>query len=247
MLLISKLMMKKYEKLSKNPTFNNINGYLIDQMNGMFGKGFKYIHTKTNDSNILMSGLTINVLNKSSTVIKHILKNSIKVDSINAPGVYTLILDKIDYDCGSILINDPNDLSKLDFVSLSNCNLLTLDSVAVDYDDTNTNKNQQIQDEQIELDKNGIGIITVSKSMEKPLKYMFDQMNIPVSLISNEKISKNHIIKVCNNNKSKDKLTNILFDKYRVIVIFDPSYSTNGNKIIRERKKYLFVFKKQFI
>ena len=241
MLLISKLMMKKYEKLNKNPTFNNINGYLIDLVSGMFGKGFKYTHTHdthTHDS-VLSTGSTINILNKNSTTIKHILKNSIKVDSISTPGIYTLILDNNAYDCGDILINDQSDLSKLDFVSLSECNLLSLDSVAIDYDDTNNNtnnnkKNKDIHDELIELDKNGIGIITISKSMEKPLKYMFNQINIPVSLISNEKISKNHIIKVCNNNKSKDKLINTLFDKYRVIVIFDPSYSVNGNKIITE-------------
>jgi translation initiation factor 5B len=234
MLLISKLMMKKYEKLNKNPTFNNINGYLIDLVSGMFGKGFKYVHTL---DSVLSTGMNINVLNKNSTVIKHILKNTVKIDSITSPGIYTLILDKIDYECGSILISDPSDLNKIDFVSLSNCNLLTLDSVAIDYNDdieTNSTSKKSHHEEQIELDKNGIGIITVSKSMEKPLKYMFDQMNIPVSLISNEKISKNHIIKLCNNNKSKDKLTNILYDKYRVIVIFDPSYTVNGNKIITE-------------
>jgi translation initiation factor 5B len=245
MLLISKLMMKKYEKLSKNPTFNNINGYLIDQVNGMFGKGFKYIHTKpNNDAHILMSGTTIDIHNKNSTSIKHILKNSIKIDSINTPGIYTLILDNTNYDCGDIFINDSSDISKIDFVSMNNCNLLSLDSVAIDYNDdidntdntyNNSKKSKNSQhDDQIELSKNGIGIITVSKSMEKPLKYMFDQMNIQVSLISNEKLSKNHIIKVCNNNKSKDKLTNTLYDKYRVIVIFDPSYSTNGNKVISD-------------
>jgi translation initiation factor IF-2 len=70
--------------------------------------------------------------------------------------------------------------------------------------------------------------------MQKPLQYMFSQMNVPVSLISNENLAKSHIIKLANNNKTKDMLENIKFQNYRVIVIFDPTYSSNGEKLIND-------------
>ena len=38
---------------------------------------------------------------------------------------------------------------------------------------------------------------------------MFNQMNVSVSLISNENLSKTQIIKIINNNKTKDFLQNI--------------------------------------
>ena len=82
------------------------------------------------------------------------------------------------------------------------------------------------------LDKIGIGIITATKSMENPLLSMFRQLNIPVSLKSFEKLSKSHIIKVANNNKTKDKLLNIKYNKYRVIVYFDPTFSVDVNRTV---------------
>jgi translation initiation factor 5B len=226
MILLSKLMTKKNSQLAKNNTYNNINGYIIDLVGGVFGKGYKYIHT---NNNIIKTGDTINIYNKEVATIKHILKNNVKVNEINTCGTYTLILDKLNYDCGDICIIDLK-LDNLNFPSLTDCNLLTMDSVAEDYDDGD----KVVQEDDFELSKNGIGIITISKSMEKPLVYMFKQMNIPVSLISNEHLSKNQIIKVCNNNKTKDKLTNIKYENYRVIAIFDPSYSANDDKIITD-------------
>lgn len=68
--------------------------------------------------------------------------------------------------------------------------------------------------------------------MENPLVSMFRQLNIPISLRSFEKLSKSHIIKLANNNKTKDKLLNIKYDKYRVIVYFDPTFSVNLDKTI---------------
>lgn len=232
MILLSKLMTKKYSQLAKNNTYNNINGYLIDLVGGVFGKGYKYIHT---NDNIIKTGDTINIYNKQVGNIKHILKNNVKVNEINTHGTYTLILDNLNYDCGDICISDLKS-ENLNFPSVTECNLLSMDSVAENYDDGNDGNNIVIQEE-FELSKNGIGIITISKSMEKPLVYMFKQMNIPVSLISNEHLSKNQIIKVANNNKTKDKLTNIKYENYRVIVIFDPSYSSNDDKIITDEIK----------
>jgi translation initiation factor 5B len=227
MILLSKLMTKKFTQLSKNNTYNNINGYIIDLVGGVFGKGYTYIHT---NNNIFKTGDTINIYNKQVATIKHILKNNVKVNEINTHGTYTLILDKLNYDCGDICIIDLKT-DNLNFPSLTDCNLLTMDSVAEDYDDGDK---VVVQEEDFELSKNGIGIITISKSMEKPLVYMFKQMNVPISLISNEHLSKNQIIKVCNNNKTKDKLTNIKYENYRVIAIFDPSYSSNDDKIITD-------------
>jgi translation initiation factor 5B len=228
MVLLSKLLIKKYNSLSKNTTYNNINGYLLDLTTGTFGKGYKYIHINSNS-------LTnkINIINKQTnqeSIIKHILNNNSKINEITEPGVYTLILDKNNYDCGDICVNE-FDSSKLKFDSLYECNILTLDSVADTYDEdgeiVNTiNKGT----EEVELDKHGIGIITISKSMERPLRYMFSEMNVPVSLISNEHLSKTQLIKVANNNsKTRDSLEDLKFKNYRVIVIFDPTYNNSSS------------------
>ncbi len=232
MILLSKLLTKKHSQLIKNATYNNINGYLLDSTNGTYGKGYKYIHTNNNFS---CNNNLINIANKESSHIKHIITgsrpgcNPTKINEITEPGVYTLILDKTCYDCGDIVINEI-DSSKTNFDSLQECNILTLDSVADNYDETEIIKT--INKDIIELDKNGIGIITISKSMERPLRYMFSEMNVPVSLISNEHLSKTHLIKVANNNKTRDVLDNIKYQNYRVIVIFDPTnYSTNHSNM----------------
>jgi translation initiation factor 5B len=221
MILLSKLLTKKYTSLSKNPTYNNINGYLLDVVNGTFGKGYKYIHINNNIHN------NIHINNNhiiKNAIVKHIITSDSKTTKINEivePGVYTLILDKTEdkFECGDIVINNINDI---DFDSLIECNILTLDSVA----DYKYEDNEIIKEDKIELDKNGIGIITISKSMERPLRYMFSEMNVPVSLISNESLSKTHIIKVANNNKPKNNLDNLKQNYNRVIAIFDPTYNS---------------------
>jgi small GTP-binding protein len=228
MILLSKLLNKKYSQLSKNISYNNINGYLLDSSNGTYGKGYKYIHINNNLSS------SINIYNKESTNIKHILKKNIKISEITESGVYTLILDKSNYDCGDMIINEI-DSSKTQFDTLYECNILTLDSVAdYQYEDDEIIKTVN----NIQLDRNGIGIITVSKSMEQPLRYMFSDINVPVSLISNENLSKTQIIKVSNNNKAKEFLEDIKFKNYRVIVIFDPTNSFNINKLTSEIKEF---------
>jgi translation initiation factor 5B len=221
MILLSKLLTKKYTSLSKNPTYNNINGYLLDVVNGTFGKGYKYIHINNNIHN------NIHINNNhiiKNAIVKHIITSDSKTTKINEivePGVYTLILDKTEdkFECGDIVINNINDI---DFDSLIECNILTLDSVA----DYKYEDGEIIKEDKIELDKNGIGIITISKSMERPLRYMFSEMNVPVSLISNESLSKTHIIKVANNNKPKNNLDNLKQNYNRVIAIFDPTYNS---------------------
>ncbi len=220
MILLSKLLTKKYNSLSKNPTYNNINGYLLDITNGTFGKGYKYIHI--NNNNKITNNIHIH--NNKSVSVKHILTAGRKINEIEEPGIYTLILDKTesDFECGNIVINTDKEN---DFDSLYECNILTLDSVADTYDENGEIIKTVNKAETIELDKNGIGIITISKSMEGPLRYMFSELNVPVSLISNESLSKTHIIKVANNNKSKNSLDNIKQNYNRVIVIFDPSYN----------------------
>ena len=247
MVLLSKLLMKKYNSLSKNTTYNNINGYLLDLTSGTFGKGYKYIHINNSSNNSLSN--KINIINKQTnqeSIIKHILNNNSKINEITEPGVYTLILDNNTFDCGVMCVNE-FDSSKLKFDSLYECNILTLDSVADTYDEdgeiVNTiNKGT----EEIELDKYGIGIITISKSMERPLRYMFSEMNVPVSLISNEHLSKTQLIKVANNNnKTRDALEEIKFKNYRVIVIFDPTYSTNMSKVLT--KEIIEFAKKNYI
>jgi translation initiation factor IF-2 len=133
------------------------------------------------------------------------------------------------------------DKSKTDFESLNTCNILTLDSVAEEFvydDDGELVKTvTKSDDSNVELNKFGIGIIALSKSMQKPLYYMFSQMNVPVSLISNEKLSKSHIIKVANSNKTKDVLENIKFQNNRVIVIFDPTYANDSSKLVDDELK----------
>ncbi len=220
MILLSKLLNKKYSSLSKNLTYNNINGYLLDQVTGTFGKGYKYIHI----NNKINSNININTNNAN---VKHILAGKHKINEIVEPGIYTLILDNTqDIECGDIVINNTKDI---DFESLYECNILTLDSVGDTYDENGEIVKTVNKAETIELDKNGIGIITVSKSMESPLRYMFSEMNVPVSLISNESLSKTHIIKVANNNKSRNPLDNIKQNYNRVIAIFDPTYNNSSN------------------
>ncbi len=226
MILLSKLLNKKYSSLSKNPTYNNINGYLLDIVNGTFGKGYKYIHINS-IGNKINTNIHINNNNIiKSAIVKHILSSSHKINEIVEPGIYTLILDKTEdnFECGDIVINNVNDIN---FDSLIECNILTLDSVA----DYKYEEGEIIKEDKIELDKNGIGIITISKSMERPLRYMFSEMNVPVSLISNESLSKTHIIKVANNNKPKNVLDNIKQNYNRVIAIFDPTYNNNSSNI----------------
>jgi translation initiation factor 5B len=230
MILLSKLLNKKYNSLSKNPTYNNINGYLLDITNGTFGKGYKYIHINS-IGNKINNNININTSNNTSNnsaSVKHILAGKHKINEIVEPGVYTLILDNTEeFECGDIVINNTKDI---DFESLYECNILTLDSVADNYDENGDIVKTVNKAETVELDKNGIGIITVSKSMESPLRYMFSEINVPVSLISNESLSKTHIIKVANNNKPKNNLDNIKQSYNRVIAIFDPTYySTNIN------------------
>jgi translation initiation factor 5B len=237
MILLSKLLNKKYSQLTKNITYNNIAGYFFDLTTGTYGKGYKYIHISNTP---LKNGDTINIFNKSSTQIKHILYNSSKVTEITQPGVYILVLDSSSIDCGDVCIFD-TDKSKTDFESMYTCNILTLDSVSEEfvYDDDGelvktVSKND---DATIELNKIGIGIIALSKSMEKPLYFMFSQMNVPVSLILNEKLTKTHVIKVANSNKTKDLLENIKFQNYRAIVIFDPTYANEHSKLVDDEVK----------
>lgn len=236
-LLLSKLLNKKFSKLKLNQTYNNINGYIIDFSKGVFGKGYKYIHQNT--TNKIQTGETINFANNKNATVKHILKNSVKVSEINEPGLYTLILDEtnldLDLDCGSMSIIDKS--FQMDFANLITCNLLTMDLLEETIDE---NLEKETVVETHDLDKIGIGIITVSKSMEKPLISMFRQLKVPISLLSFNKLCKNDIIKVANNNKTKDKLLNIKYEKFRSIVYFDPSYSTDikdnkdNSKIIPE-------------
>jgi translation initiation factor 5B len=239
MILLSKLLTKKHSQLIKNPTYNNINGYLLDSTNGTYGKGYKYIHINNSMNNNNLSNL--NISNKEPSQVKHIITGSrpghspTKINEITEPGVYTLILDKTCYDCGDIVINEV-DSSKTNFDSLQECNILTLDSVAESYEEDEIVKT--VNKDNMELDKIGIGIVTISKSMERPLRYMFSEINVPVSLISNENLSKTHLIKVANNNKTRDFLDNIKYQNYRVIVIFDPTYNSNTeNKLITSEIK----------
>jgi translation initiation factor 5B len=228
--LLSKLLSKKMSKLNLNESYNNINGYIIDTVNGVYGKGFKYIHQKSS-INITMNDSLL-FLNKSSYEIKHILKKNIKIDKIDEPGVYTIIFEKNkdSLDCGDISIIDIN--IPINFESISSCNLINLDLSIDPNEQKDSDEFNKLTEETINLDKFGIGIIINTKSMEKPIYNMFRQLNIPVSLSSFEKISKNHIIKVANNNKTKDKLLNIKYDKFRVIVCLDPTFSTDLNKSI---------------
>jgi translation initiation factor IF-2 len=233
MVLLSKLLIKKNSQLVKNITYNNISGYFIDLVGGTYGKGYKYIHISNTKLN---TGDTLNVFNKGNIQVKHILKKTTKIQEITECGVYTLIFDNNSFDCGDICIHD-TDSSKTNFDSLHDCNILTLDSVGEEYKYDDDGELIKVIDkgvEVIELDKYGIGIITISKSMEKPLRYMFSEMNVPVSLISNEHLAKHQIIKVANNNKTKDVLENIKYQNFRVIVMFDPTYSSNGEKLISD-------------
>lgn len=227
-LLLSKLLSKKINKLNSNESYNNINGYIIDKFKGTFGIGYNYIHI--NEKTILDSN-KIFFLNKNNSIIKHILRKNIKVEKIDENGVYTIILEKnkdyeINLDCGDICILNPD--IPISFESIIGCNLINLDLSSTIDEDIISN----LTENEIILDKIGIGIITVSKSMEKPLVSMFKQLKIPISLISFEKLSKIHIIKVENNNKTKDKLINIKYNKYRVIVYFDPTFSVDLEKSI---------------
>jgi translation initiation factor 5B len=236
MVLLSKLLVKKNSQLVKNITYNNISGYFLDLVSGTYGKGYKYIHISNKNLN---TGDMLNIYNKSSIQVKHILKKTTKIQEITECGVYTLILDNNNFDCGDICIYEINS-DKLNFDSLYECNILTLDSVAEEYtydDDGELVKAVNKGEDNIELNKNGIGIITISKSMEKPLRYMFNEINVQVSLISNEHLAKQQIIKVANNNKTKDFLENIKFQNYRVIVIFDPSYGKDNSKVITDELK----------
>ncbi len=237
MILLSKLLNKKNSQLVKNDTYNNIAGYLFDLTSGTYGKGYKYIHISNTP---LKNGDMLNIFDKTSSQIKHILCNSSKIQEITNPGVYILVLDNHGFDCGDICIFDC-DKTKTNFESLYSCNILTLDSVSEEFvydDDGELVKTvSKSEDDTIELDKLGIGIIALSKSMQKPLRYMFSQMNIPVSLISNEKLAKKDIIKVANSNKTKDILENIKFQNYRVIVIFDPTYANDSSKLVDDELK----------
>ena len=235
LLLISKLMQKKYSKLKSNSSYNNINGYIVDLSTGLYGKGYKYIHI--NKENILKTNDNIHFLNhtKINFQIKHILQNSIKVNQTDSHCVYNLILDNMNLDCGkNSIISIIDTKQNMDLSSIIECNLLSMDSVAdnLNYDEL-INK-IDINVETFDLDKYGIGIVTNSKSMENPLIYMFKQINIPISLITSDKLSKNHIIKVANNNKTKDRLLNILYNKFRVIIIFNPTYSIDSDKMISD-------------
>ena len=235
-LLLSKLLSKKINKLSSNESYNNINGYIIDTVNGMYGTGCIYIQQKSKQVDLSKQQLFF--LNKSSFEIKHILRKNVKVEKIDEVGVYTIIFKKnTEYtlDCGDISIINP-DIS-INFESISECNLINLDLSSqtnnIEYDELGEINNLIKLDLDLDkLDKIGIGIITATKSMENPLLSMFRQLNIPVSLKSSEKLSKSHIIKVANNNKTKDKLLNMKYNKYRVIVYFDPTFSVDLDRTV---------------
>jgi len=232
LLVISKIVERKMKLFNKSIFYKDIGGFIIDsRVNNNFGKIFTII----NHNGEIKENTSLNIIdndnNKKSCVIKHIICNNNRIESVNGYNVVDITLtDKtFDLSCGDIFVlND----SKLNYKQLM------LSQVSLNFEDNEIEQNNYIDedineeevDQDIIYDKYGISIITMSKMMHGALYKMFKtEMNVPVALCTVDKINKNTVIKTINNNKVKNKtpneetLLNLKYDTYRVIILFEPT------------------------
>lgn len=223
LMVISKIMEKKFKLFQKALFYKDIRGFVVDgKIDDKFGKIFTVItHDKFKEyEKFKLIKRNNNILNCH---LKHIIKNGVRIEtSDNEDSVSFVMEDKtFEMESGDIIITEETD---------KNYSELILSQVSLNFDETvedsyNTTEDVSEYDEKLKLDKYGICIISLSKMMHGALYKMFKtDMNIPISICTVDKLNKNTIIKVTNNNtvNKNDKLLDKKYNYYRVIIIFEP-------------------------
>lgn len=222
LMVISKIMEKKFKLFQKAQFYQDIRGFVVDsKIDNKFGKIFTVI-----SHSVFKEYETFTLIKKNNKnekyELKHIIQNDIRISSIDKGNIaYFVMEDKtIEMDSGDIIIAD-------------NCEKiyseLILSQISLNFDDIDNTYNttedyEDYIEEKLKLDKYGICIISLSKMMHGALYKMFHcDLNTPISICTVDKLNKNTIIKITNNNTSKnDKLLDKKYNYYRVIIIFEP-------------------------
>ena len=231
LMLISKLLDRKFKLFDKAPFYKEIRSFVVDsKIDDKFGK----IYSIINHHSLLNEHDEISILNSSNKIIKCKVKQIIKDERVKMIEGYS---------SANICFDDKHlELESGDIIITNDCQFkykdLMLSKISLNFNEEDDNQdNYDTEDksvetyvEEIKYDKHGLTIISLSKMMHGALYKMFkNEMNIPVAICTVDKLNKNTIIKTYNNNKVtnttqlKDKLTNIKHDYYRVIVIFEPT------------------------
>ncbi len=231
LMLISKLLDRKFKLFDKAPFYKEVRGFVVDsKIDDKFGK----IYSIINHHNTLSEHEELSILNNSNKVIKCKVKQIIKDERVKMIEGYSsaniCFDDKhLELESGDIIITNDSKYKYKDLM-LSKISL-NFNEESEETDNYNTeDKSVETYVEEIKYDKIGLTIISMSKMMHGALYKMFkNDLNTPVAVCTVDKLNKNIIIKSYNNNKItnttqlKDKLTNIKHDYYRVIIIFEPT------------------------
>jgi translation initiation factor 5B len=223
--VISKIMENKFKLFTKSLFYKDIRGFVIDsKIDDKFGKIYSIItHSEFKEYEY------INVINKNNDInkykIKHIIKNNNRIESSNIEDFIYFVMDdkSINMESGDIILVETSNRKYKDLI-LSNLSLNFNDSNFNEYE-YNTIEHINDYDEKLKLDKYGICIISLSKMMHGALYKMFhDDLNTPISICTVDKLNKNLIIKLSNNNtvNKNETLLDKKYDYYRVIIIFEP-------------------------
>ncbi len=241
LIVLSKIMEKKIKLFDKALSdkilfYKDIRGFVVDsKVDDRFGKIYTIItHSEFKEYS------DIRIINKNNELksyrIKHIISNNIRIASAKENEIiYIMMEDKnAELQNGDIIIcEESNKLYKNLILSRVTLNFNDEDEI-LEYDDINNPNNPNNPDnldnfnEKLKLDKYGICIISLSKMMHGALYKLFKKdMNIPICICTVDKLNKATIIKASNNNEiniknNRDKLMNIKYDYYRVIIIFEP-------------------------
>lgn len=229
LMVISKIMEKKSKLFEKAPFYKEIRGFIVDsKIDSKFGKIFTIItHSEFKEYETFTLIKRNNKSNKYE--LKHIIQNDIRTNSIQKENVAYFSMDDkyIEMDSGDIIITD-NCEKKYSELILSQISLNFNENEEETY---NSTENVTDYEEKLKLDKYGICIISLSKMMHGALYKMFrTDLNTPISICTVDKLNKNTIIKVMNNNtvNKNDKLLDKKYNYYRVIVIFEPVLKENN-------------------
>ncbi len=203
LMLISKLLERKFKLFDKSNFYNDIRGFIVDsKIDDKFGK----VYSMINHHDVLKEHDKISILNNSNKIttckVKQIIKDT-RVKSIKGFSIANIALDDkhIDLESGDIIITDNSNFKYKD---------LMLSNISLNFSEENEeNDNNQESDNldnnqvnQVNLDNNndsnnlsfdkfGITIISLSKMMHGALYKMFkNELNIPVAICTVDKLNK---------------------------------------------------------
>lgn len=228
LIVISKIIEKKSKLFEKSPFYKEIRGFVVDsKIDTKFGKIFTVIsHSQFKEYE------TFTMIKRNNKIIqlkiKHIIQNDTRSNSIEKDNVAYFSMDdkSIEMDSGDIIITDSCERKYSELI---------LSQISLNFDETfesyNTTENISDYEEKLKLDKYGICIISLSKMMHGALYKMFrSDLNTPISICTVDRLNKNTIIKVINNNtvSKNDKLLDKKYNYNRVIVIFEPVLKENN-------------------